>query len=159
LKLDAHALVFLASGRYFYVPFLRHVAAAAPVRRLHLKVHDEPSYASIEEIDEDVGKVEAVEKFVDAVEEMKKVGEIAKKVVTIVQENQVEKIVAAEAADDTTQTVIVTEISSPTSCEEKKKIEVEKKSSSTTPRSIKSKPLERLPRLSRRTRLPSRKTL
>jgi predicted HAD superfamily phosphohydrolase len=98
------------------------------VRRLQLKVHDEPSYASIEEVAEDVGKAEAVEKTADAAEEIKKVGEAARKVVTVVQENQVEKVIeAVEAAGDTTQTVIVAEISSPTSCEEKEKIEIEKK--------------------------------
>ncbi|KAJ7369013.1 hypothetical protein DFH08DRAFT_928990 [Mycena albidolilacea] len=124
LKLDAHALVFLASGRHFPVPLLRHVAVAALVRRLQLKVHDEPSYASIEEVAEDVGKAEAVEKTANTAEEVKKVGAAKKGV----QENQVEKVVAAvEAAEDITQTVIVAEISSPTSYEEKEKIEVEKK--------------------------------
>ncbi|KAJ7849790.1 hypothetical protein B0H14DRAFT_3866765 [Mycena olivaceomarginata] len=118
----------IPAGRYFYVPFLRHVAAAAPVRRLQLKVHDEPSYASIEEVTKDVGKVEAVEKILDAAEEIKKVGKAAKKVVTVVQENQIEKVVTAvEAAEDTIQTVIVAEISSATGCEEKEKIEAEKK--------------------------------
>ncbi|KAJ7369024.1 hypothetical protein DFH08DRAFT_928996 [Mycena albidolilacea] len=182
-KLD-EAQVAPASGRHSHLRFLRHIAAAALLRRFQLKVHDEPSYASIrmctghprvylertrtrtpqyptpagvrvytvppaplcgvkhrgigpagpqilekyqlgtlnepfiapdksskvwvspenkwrsiEEVAEDVKKVEVVEKTVGAAAEVEKVVEVAKKIVTVVQENQVEQVATVEAAE------------------------------------------------------------
>jgi hypothetical protein len=145
-KLD-EAQVVPASGRHSHLPFLRPIAAF--LRRFQLKVHDEPSYASIEEVAEDVEKVE-----VGAAAEVEKVVEVPKKIVTVVQENQVEKVVAAvEAAEDTTQTVIVAESAAPQAAKKRTRSKSKRKSSSTTPRATKSKPLERLSRLLGRTRL------
>jgi hypothetical protein len=152
-KLD-EAQVVPASGRHSHLPVLRHIAAAALLRRFQPKVHDEPSYASIEEVAEDVEKVEVVEKIFGAAVEVEKVVEVAKKILTVVQENQVEKVVAAvEAAEDATQTVIVAESPAPQAAKKRTRSKSRRKSSSATPRATKSKPLERLSRLLGRTRL------
>ncbi|KAJ6457038.1 hypothetical protein C8R47DRAFT_1227582 [Mycena vitilis] len=60
------------------VPFLRHVAAAALLRRLGFRVVEEPSFASIEEVADDEGKVadEEVEQLGQVEEGQKAVEEI-----------------------------------------------------------------------------------
>jgi hypothetical protein len=61
-------------ARQSHVPFLRHLATAAILRKLHVQVDEEPCYASIEEVAEDENDIEEsaedfqVEKVVEAAE-------------------------------------------------------------------------------------------
>ncbi|KAJ7930070.1 hypothetical protein B0H13DRAFT_1963103 [Mycena leptocephala] len=61
-------------ARQSHIPFLRHLAAAAILRKLHVQVDEEPCYASIEEVAEDENDIEEsaedfqVEKVVEAAE-------------------------------------------------------------------------------------------
>lgn len=61
-------------ARQSHVPFLRNLAAAALLRKLHVQVDEEPCYASIEEVAEDENDIEEsaedfqVEKVVEAAE-------------------------------------------------------------------------------------------
>ncbi|KAF7352217.1 hypothetical protein MVEN_01185000 [Mycena venus] len=80
----------LVSGRQSHAHLLRHVAAAALLRKLQFRVIEEPCYASFEEVVEEEdgieGAVEDVEKIFEEVAEIEKAdGEIQVKIIAKVE--------------------------------------------------------------------------
>ncbi|KAF7352299.1 hypothetical protein MVEN_01193600 [Mycena venus] len=117
-------------GRYSRLPLLQHVAAAALLRKLQLKVVEELCYASSEEVvdDKSVQGIEAVE-VVDNVSPEGATENVTQEATGVEPVEEIEKLVAPNVAedtqeenvvDDTTQTLFVKAPSSPPSPEEKK---------------------------------------